>query len=69
MSHRRAIRIPDFLEGPPPAVYSSTGLAARAVFLQNVASAWQRAGDIDTAEKMQRDADNQVKRFGRRDRS
>ncbi len=69
MSHRRAIRIPDFLEGPPPAVYSSTGRAARAVFLQNVASAWQKAGDIDTAEKMQRDADSQANRFGRRDRS
>ncbi len=68
MSPRSAIRIPDFLEGPPPALYSPTGLAARAVFLRNVANAWQRAGDIDTAEKMQRDADSQARRFGSRDR-
>ena len=62
MHHRRAIRIPNFLEKPLPPAYSPTGLAARAVFLQNVATAWQKAGDDDTAVKMQRDADDQARR-------
>ena len=62
MHYRRAIRIPNFLEKPLPPAYSSTGLAARAAFLQNVATAWQKAGDDDTATKMQRDADDQARR-------
>ena len=65
MQHRRAIRIPDFLEKPLPPAYNSTGLAARAVFLQNVATAWQKAGDDDTAIKLQRDADDQARRVSR----
>ena len=65
MSRRKEIGIPSFLERRPPAAYSPTGLAARAVFLQNVATAWQLAGDEETAAKMQRDADSQALRFGR----
>jgi len=60
--HHNAIRIPKFLEKPPPAAYSSVGLAARAVYLQNIANAWQQAGDDDTAAKMQRDAEDAAKR-------
>ena len=64
MSRRKEIDIPSFLETGPPAAYSPSGLAARAVFLRNVATAWQRAGDGETAAKMQRDADSQARRFG-----
>lgn len=63
MSNRRSLRIPEFIDGPAPAAYSPTGLAARAVFLRNVASAWQKAGDDDTAEKIRRDAESQARRF------
>jgi len=63
MSDRRSLRIPDFVDGPAPAAYSPTGLAARAIFLRNVASAWQKAGDDSTAEKMRRDAERQARRF------
>jgi hypothetical protein len=63
MRHREAIRIPNFQELPVPAAYSPTGLAARAIFLQNVATAWHKAGDDETATKMQRDADDQTRRF------
>ena len=62
MRRRRALDIPEFLDRPAPAAYSPTGLAARAVFLRNVASAWQKAGDGDTAAKIQRDAETQTKR-------
>lgn len=64
MHRAREIDIPNFTERPFPRAYSPTGLAARAVFLQNVATAWQKAGDKDTAEKMKRDADSQSARFG-----
>ena len=63
MRRRRAIDIPDFLDRPAPPAYSSSGLAARTVFLRNVASAWQNAGDNDTAAKIQRDAERQAKHF------
>lgn len=62
MRHRNAIRIPKFLEKPVPATYSSSGLAARAAYLQTIANAWQRAGDDDTAAKIQRDAEDAAKR-------
>jgi hypothetical protein len=64
MRHREAIRIPAFLEKPVPAAYNPTGLAARAIFLRDVATAWHKAGDSNTAEKIQRDAESQAKRFG-----
>jgi len=62
MRHHKAIDIPNYLEKPAPAAYNTTGLAARAAFLQNVAAAWQNAGHNNTAEKMQRDAENQARR-------
>lgn len=63
MRHRKAVLIPAFLEKPAPAAYNPAGLAARAIFLRNVANAWQEAGDSNTAEKIQRDAESQAKRF------
>ena len=65
MRHHSAIRIPNFLERPAPPAYSPTGHAARAVFLQNVAIAWQKVGDDDTAAKLQRDAENAARRSAR----
>lgn len=62
MRHHNAIRIPRFIEKPVPVAYSSVGLAARAVFLQNIADAWHKAGDDDTAAKIQRDAEDAAKR-------
>ena len=61
MRHHSAIRIPKYLE-KPSASYSPIGLAARAIFLQNIAMAWQNVGDDDTAAKMQRDAEDAAKR-------
>lgn len=63
MRRLKEIGIPNFLEKPAP-LYSPVGRAARAVFLKNVADAWQSAGDQDTAAKIRRDADSQVKRVG-----
>lgn len=62
MRDHNAIRIPNFLEKPAPPAYSATGLAARAIYLQKVAVAWQKVGDENTAAKIQRDAEDAAKR-------
>ncbi len=60
MRRLKEIGIPEFLEKPSP-LYSPVGRAARAVFLKNVADAWQSAGDGDTAAKIRRDADQTLR--------
>ncbi len=58
MRSRREIRIPKFMEQPQAT--NPAGFAARAMFLRNIATAWQQAGDQATASKILRDADNQA---------
>ena len=47
--------------------YSPLALAARATFLRDAAAAWARAGDVETATLLTRDADVQRSRHGRED--